>query len=70
MKRARQFTASVWGEGKWHVAQCLEVDIASQGRSEAAAIKNLGEALELHFAAPQATKAPRIRPVAIGWRAA
>ena len=25
------FTASVWQEGEWYVAQCLEVDVASQG---------------------------------------
>ncbi|MGH7433571.1 MAG: type II toxin-antitoxin system HicB family antitoxin, partial [Candidatus Methylomirabilales bacterium] len=27
----RTFTASVWREGDWFVAQCLEVDVASQG---------------------------------------
>ncbi|MDP3063074.1 MAG: type II toxin-antitoxin system HicB family antitoxin, partial [Chloroflexota bacterium] len=30
----RSFTASVWQEGDWYVAQCLEVDVASQGASE------------------------------------
>ncbi|MDZ8110171.1 MAG: type II toxin-antitoxin system HicB family antitoxin [Nostoc sp. DedQUE12a] len=45
----RTFTASVWQEGKWFVAQCLEVDIASQGESEAEALANLTEALALHF---------------------
>ena len=28
------FTASVSREGDWFVAQCLEVDVASQGNSE------------------------------------
>jgi len=42
------FTASVWKEGKWFVAQCLEADIASQGKNEAEALANLREALELH----------------------
>ena len=50
MKRAKRFTAVVWRERKRHVAQCPEVDVASQGHSEAAAIKNLGEAGELRFA--------------------
>ena len=49
------FTASVWREGEWFVAQCLEVDVASQGESEAEALANLGEALELHFEPPVAS---------------
>ncbi|MBM3757613.1 MAG: hypothetical protein FJW38_26980 [Acidobacteria bacterium] len=27
----RPFAASVWKEGKWYVAQCLEIDVASHG---------------------------------------
>lgn len=42
-------------EGKWFVAQCLDVDVASQGASEAEAIENLKDALELHFSPPLAT---------------
>ena len=53
MTRKRKFTASVWREGKWFVAQCLEVDVATQGRSESAALSNLADALALHFDAPQ-----------------
>ncbi len=49
------FTATVWQEGDWFVAQCLEVDVASQGRTEEEALDNLREALELHFEPPQAT---------------
>jgi predicted RNase H-like HicB family nuclease len=44
----RRFSASVWREGDWYVAQCLDVDVASQGETEA-------EALELHFDLPIAT---------------
>lgn len=61
----RKFTASVWREGKWFVAQCLEVDVASQGRSESAALKNLADALGLHFTPPVATEAPKVRPVEV-----
>ncbi len=43
------FTATVEREDEWFVAQCREVDIASQGRTEAEAIANLQEALELHL---------------------
>lgn len=31
----RQFTASIWREGDWFVAQCLEVEVAAGGRHEA-----------------------------------
>lgn len=49
---AQTFTASIWREDNWFIAQCLEVDIASQGGSEEAALVNLAEALELYFEAP------------------
>ncbi len=58
MKRA--FRATVWQEGDWFVAQCLDVDIASQGKTEQEALENLREALELHFEAPQATVTPHV----------
>lgn len=51
----RKFHATVWHEGKWFVAQCLEVDVASQGKTEQDALDNLREALELHFEEPQVT---------------
>lgn len=51
----REFTASVWREGDWYIAQCLDVDVASQGESEAEALDNLREALELYFEEPVAT---------------
>jgi len=70
MPRKRRFTASVWREGRWFVAQCLEVDVASQGRSEAAALKNLADALTLHLTPPVATKAPKVRAVEVTVRAA
>jgi predicted RNase H-like HicB family nuclease len=44
----RLSTASVWREGSWFIAQCLEVDVASQGETEEEALANLREALELH----------------------
>jgi predicted RNase H-like HicB family nuclease len=42
-------TASVTKDGALYVAQCLEVDVASQGDSLDDALANLREALELHF---------------------
>ena len=48
----RTFTASILQEGSLFVAQCLEIDIASQGTSEEEALDNLKEALELYFEEP------------------
>lgn len=61
----KQFRASLWREGTWVVAQCLDLDVASQGRGEDEALANLKEALELHFEAPCATTAPTIRDLEI-----
>ncbi len=55
------FSARVWQEGDWFVAQCLEVDVASQGETEEEALANFREALALHFAPPRATLTPRVR---------
>ncbi|HEU4595527.1 MAG TPA: type II toxin-antitoxin system HicB family antitoxin [Pyrinomonadaceae bacterium] len=61
----QEFTASVWQEGEWFVAQCREVDVASQGSTEQEALDNLREALELHFEPPRATILPRIRKIEV-----
>ena len=45
----KRFTAIVIHETGVHVAQCPELDIASQGDSVEAARENLREALELFF---------------------
>ncbi len=50
----REFQASVSREGDWFVAQCLEVDVASQGSTEEQALANLEQALALHFEPPRA----------------
>ncbi len=39
----------VWKEGKYYVAQCLNVDISSFGDSRDEALKNLDEAINLYF---------------------
>lgn len=54
------FTAAVHQEEDWYVAQCLEVDVASQGENVAEALANLTEAVSLyleeaHDAHPTAT---------------
>ncbi|HEX8072573.1 MAG TPA: hypothetical protein VF546_21675 [Pyrinomonadaceae bacterium] len=61
----RNFNATVWREGEWFIAQCLEVDVASQGASEEEALANLSDALELHFTPPVADIAPQVRQVEV-----
>jgi predicted RNase H-like HicB family nuclease len=61
----RTFTASITQEGDWYVAQCLDVDVASQGETEEEALDNLGEALALHFTQPVASALPDLRPVEV-----
>ena len=47
----------VWKEGKYYVAQCLNVDVSSFGKTKKEALSNLDEALELYF---EDVKAPKI----------
>lgn len=61
----RTFTASITHEGDWYIAQCVEVDVASQGETEEAALLNLGEAISLHFTPPVADALPDLRPVEV-----
>ena len=56
----QQFTAVVWPEDGWFIAQALEVDVASQGESPDGALHNLAEALALHFEPPRPTVLPEI----------
>ena len=66
----QKFTASIWQEDEWFVAQCIEVDLASQGKTEDEALENLRDALELHFTPPAATVTPQIRSLEIEVKAA
>ena len=42
----------VWKEGKYFVAQCLNVDVSSFGKTKKESLANLNEALELYFDKP------------------
>ena len=61
----QKFTASIWQEDQWFVAQCIEIDVASQGKTEGETLENLRDALELHFTPPVATVAPQTRSLEI-----
>lgn len=47
--RKRDLQSVVWKEGKYYVAQCLNVDVSSFGKTKKDALANLREALELYF---------------------
>ncbi|MCA2619506.1 MULTISPECIES: type II toxin-antitoxin system HicB family antitoxin [unclassified Microcystis] len=64
------FTARIFQEDNWFVAQCLEVDVASQGETETEALNNLQEALELHFEPPCATVIPQLQKIEVEIKAA
>jgi len=59
-----RISASVWREGEWFIAQCIEVDVASQGVNEDEALENLRDAIALHFTPPVATVIPHIMGLA------
>lgn len=44
-----KFSAIVEKEGKWYVALCPELDIASQGKTIEESLKNLKEAVSLYL---------------------
>ncbi len=49
-------------DGKWFIARCLDVPVTTQGRTLAAAKKNLREAVELYletWGEPKGTKQPQ-----------
>jgi len=49
MSSPRTLTAAVHQEEDWYVAQCLEVDVASQGQTIDEALTNLAEAVGLYL---------------------
>jgi predicted RNase H-like HicB family nuclease len=51
---------AVWKEGKYYVAQCLNVDVSSFGKTKKEALCNLDEALELYF---EDIKVPKISKI-------
>lgn len=52
--------AVVWKEGKHYVSQCLNFDVSSFGSSEAKALKNLQEAVELYLEDKKADKPTKV----------
>ena len=59
------FTARIWQEDDWFIAQCSQVDVASQGRTQEEALANLREALELYFEPPTPAILPTIASIEV-----
>ena len=53
----RSVQVVIYREGDTFVAQCLDVDVASDGPTEAEAREGLREALELYFDEPDGAEA-------------
>ncbi len=49
MSNTIRLTAVVWQEGDWYASQCVELGVASQGRTEKAALRNLKQAVLLYL---------------------
>jgi predicted RNase H-like HicB family nuclease len=58
-----EFTAATIKEGRWYVSLCLDLDVASQGRSIRAAKKMLAEAVSLYLETCFESNVPYLRPV-------
>ena len=57
------FTGIIWKEENEYSALCPELDVASQGKSSAEALKNLLEAATLHLEGSFEDGLPYLRPV-------
>ena len=44
-----EFKNIIWKEGDDYVAQCLNIDVSSFGKTKDEALKNLNEAIELYM---------------------
>lgn len=64
----QSLTASISQEGTCYVAQCMQVDVVSQGATEDEALENLRDAIELHFTPPVATITPPVRDIELDLR--
>lgn len=51
---------AIWKEGKYYVAQCLNIDISSFGKTKKEALDNLDEALALYLEDAKAIRVSKI----------
>ncbi|MGO9273167.1 MAG: type II toxin-antitoxin system HicB family antitoxin [Terriglobia bacterium] len=58
-----EFTGAIFKEGRWFVSLCLDVDIASQGKTLRQAKEMLAEAVSLYLEVCLESNLPYLRPV-------
>jgi predicted RNase H-like HicB family nuclease len=58
-----EFTGAIFREGRWFVSLCLDLDVASQGRSVREAKKMLATAVSLYLESCFESNSPYLRPV-------
>ena len=58
-----EFTGAVFKEGRWFVSLCLDVDVASQGKTIREAKEMLAEAVSLYLEVCLESNLPYLRPV-------
>lgn len=65
LKNNSKITAVVWKEGKYFVSQCLNIDVASFGKTKHDALKKLNEAVSLYFEGKANFRLPTIKSPSI-----
>jgi predicted RNase H-like HicB family nuclease len=58
-----EFTGAIFKEGRWFVSLCLDLDVASQGKTVREAKKMLSEAVTLYLEGCFESNLPYLRPV-------
>jgi len=62
-ERHFEFTGAIFKEVRWFVSLCLDLDVASQGRTVHEAKKMLAEAVTLYLEGCFESNLPYLRPV-------
>lgn len=55
------FTITTWKENDLFVAQCLDIDVSSFGKTQKEALKNIKEAIELYLEGSTDNYIPEIK---------
>ena len=63
--KMKEISYVVWKEGRYFVAQCLNIDVSSFGKTIGEASKNIKEAVELYLET-KGTKLPVVDNVYLG----
>jgi predicted RNase H-like HicB family nuclease len=65
VKSLKEIDFILWQEGKYYVAQCLNIEVSSFGETVDEAIKNLKEAVELYLEGEN-IELPKIEKIMLG----